>query len=230
MTPRKPQPKTTPLDSFQAALGPINDLLKQAGITSLLPVQKKAIESGLMEGKSLLVCSPTASGKTLIAELSFLRAILLRKEKAVYIVPLKALATEKFKDFKRKYKGLFKIALAIGDPDSPDTHLKDFELVICTAEKLDALLRHRAPWISSVGCVITDEVHLLNDASRGPTLEILLTMLRKLLPKAQFVSLSATIGNPEELASWLKAGLVRDNWRPVPLHKGIYWDSKIEFV
>jgi helicase len=77
--------------------------------------------------------------------------------------------------------------------------------------------------------VVVDEIHLLNDAGRGPTLEILITMLRQILKKVQIIALSATIGNPKELAEWLNASLVIDTWRPVKLHQGIYFDGKIEF-
>ena len=69
----------------------------------------------------------------------------------------------------------------------------------------------------------------MNDSHRGPTVEILITMLRKLIKDLQIIALSATIGNPEELAEWLDAELVIDNWRPVKLKKGIYFDNKIEF-
>ena len=51
----------------------------------------------------------------------------------------------------------------------------------------------------------------------------------QLLKKVQVIALSATIGNPEELAEWLNANLVIDDWRPVKLHKGVYMDGEIEF-
>lgn len=198
-------------------------------ITELRPSQEKAVKAGLLEGKSLLICTPTASGKTLIAELASLTAILSRQSKAVYIVPLKSLATEKYKDFKKRYGAFIKVALSIGDIDSAETYLSDYDLIICTSEKLDSLLRHRSPWISLVSVVVVDEIHLLNDPGRGPTLEILITMLRQILKKVQIIALSATIGNPKELAKWLAAELVMDTWRPVKLHQGIYFDGKIEF-
>ena len=105
----------------------------------------------------------------------------------------------------------------------------DYDLIITTSEKLDSLTRHHAPWLSLISTIIIDEVHLLNDPGRGPTLEILITVLRQLLKKSQIIALSATIGNPEELADWLKAGLVIDNWRPVKLHKGVYLDGEVDF-
>ena len=198
-------------------------------IKELRPAQAKAVEKGLLDRKNLLVCTPTASGKTLIAELAALKSIIGGNGKAIYIVPLKALASEKYKDFKKRYDNVAKIALSIGDKDSSDSYLVDYDLIITTSEKLDSLIRHHAPWLSLVSTIIIDEIHLLNDPGRGPTLEILITILRQLLKKVQIIGLSATIGNPEELAEWLKAELVIDDWRPVKLHKGVYLDGEIEF-
>jgi len=208
----------------------IIEILTNENITELRPAQEKAIKAGLLEGKNLLVCTPTASGKTIIAELTATKTILENKKKAVYIVPLIALANEKAKEFKRKYETLFKIALSTGDLDNDETKLSYYDLIVCTAEKLDSITRHKTPWLTSIGTIIIDEIHLLNDVSRGPTLEILITLLRQIVPNAQIIGLSATIGNPQELAEWLNAELVVDNWRPVPLHKGVYYNGTITFV
>ena len=205
------------------------NVLQGEGITELRPSQKKAIEAGLFKRKNLLVCTPTASGKTLIAELASTKAIVEGVGKAVYIVPLKALANEKYKEFKKKYGNFLRIALSIGNIDSADHHLANYDLTVCTAEKLDSLIRHHSPWLKLVSTVVVDEVHLLNDSGRGPTLEILLTIMRTLLKNLQIIALSATIGNPEELADWLHAKLVEDTWRPVELKKGVYFNGKVEF-
>lgn len=205
------------------------EVLDSHGIKEFRPGQGKAIKAGLLKGKNLLICTPTASGKTLISELAFVTNIMNRKGKGIYIVPLKALATDKFRDFKEKYEKHFKIALSIGDLDSSDPYLKDYDLIITTSEKLDSLIRHSAEWLKDVKTVVVDEVHLLNDHSRGPTLEILLTMLIKMLKEVQIIALSATIGNPQELADWLDAKLIADTWRPVTLHRGIYHEGKVEF-
>jgi len=218
-------------------------VLSKEGIETLRPSQSKAIKAGLLDGKSILVCTPTASGKTLTAELAACQHIMNGKfqgtespektsfsgGKVIYIVPLVALAYEKYKEFKRKYEGLFKVALSIGDYDSSDSFLIDYDFIICTSEKLDSLIRHKTPWLKYTSLLIIDEIHLLNDVSRGPTLEVLLTLMKKLMPKIQIVGLSATIGNPKELADWLEAGLVEDDWRPVPLKKGVYHDGSINF-
>ena len=198
-------------------------------ITSLRPAQEKSVKNGLLEGKSLLVCTPTASGKTLIAEIAALKSIIEGRGKAIYIVPLKALASEKYRNFRKRYEKIAKVALSIGDIDSADPYIADYDLIVTTSEKLDSLIRHNAPWLSGIATIVIDEIHLLNDTERGPTLEILITILKKLLKKVQIVGLSATIGNAEELAEWLNADLVVDDWRPVKLHKGIYLDGEIEF-
>ena len=204
-------------------------ILEKEGINELRPAQEKSIKKGLLEGKNLLVCTPTASGKTLIAELAAIKSIVEGKGKAVYIVPLKALANEKFKEFKRKYPDLVNIALSVGDIDSADPYLANYDLIITTSEKLDSLIRHKANWLHNISTVVIDEIHLLNDISRGPTLEILITVLNQILKKAQIIGLSATIGNPKQLAEWLNAEIVIDNWRPVKLHKGIYLNGEISF-
>jgi helicase len=194
------------------------------------PCQQKAIDAGLLEGKSLLVCSPTGSGKTLVAEIAAVKNILEGTGKCVYIVPLKSLASEKFEEFKNKYEKLgIKVAISIGDLDSTDPWLAEKDFIITVSEKLDSLIRHGAPWISQVATVVIDEIHLLNDPGRGPTLEILATMLKKLLKNSQFIALSATIGNPKELASWLGAELVEDSWRPVKLYEGTFFPNEVDF-
>jgi helicase len=194
---------------------------------SLRPSQYKAIQNGLFEKQNLLICTPTGSGKTFVAELAFLQSILVDKKKAIYIVPLKALASEKHLEFLEKYPDI-QIAKSIGDKDAADTYLAKYDLIITTSEKLDSLMRHGAPWIKDLGVVIVDEIHNLNDMSRGPTLEIVITLLRT-LTNCQIIALSATIGNPQELADWLSANLIIDTWRPAKLHKGVHLNGEIEF-
>jgi len=196
-------------------------------IKTLRPAQHKAIDAGIFQDKNLLICTPTASGKTLVAELAIMNAVFHDKGKCVYIVPLRALASEKFEFFKKMHD--FKTALSSGDIDSDDSYLEKYDLIITTSEKFDSLIRHKARWLSKVKVVIIDEIHLLNDSSRGPTLEIIITILKQELSSMQLIGLSATIGNPKDLARWLDAELIIDSWRPVKLHKGVFLDNEIEF-
>ncbi|MFW6449712.1 MAG: DEAD/DEAH box helicase [Nanoarchaeota archaeon] len=214
------------IDFLKDKLHPMLYLKICQNIQKLRPAQEKAVDAGLLEGENILVCTPTASGKTLIAELVMLNNIYNKKGKAIYVVPLKALAREKYKHF-AKYENI-NVAVATGDVDSNEKGLGNYDIIITTSEKLDSLLRHHCPWLRQVSVVVIDEVHLLNDAGRGPTLEILITMMNSML-KAQMISLSATIGNAAELADWLKAKLIEDEWRPVVLKKGVMFENEIEF-
>jgi helicase len=153
----------------------------------------------------------------------------LKEGKAIYLVPLKALANEKFKEYQNLLENTnYKVVQSTGDIDSESSYLANYDLLILTTEKLDSLLRHRISWINEVKTVVIDEIHLLNDPSRGPTLEIIITLLKQLI-KPQIIGLSATIGNPEELAAWLGAKLVQDNWRPVELKQGINLEGNTTF-
>jgi helicase len=200
----------------------------ESRIKTFRPAQYKAIDAGIFDDRSLLICTPTASGKTLVAELAIMNAIFHDKGKCVYVVPLKALASEKYEHFKSTHS--FKTAITSGDIDSDDSYLDKYDLIITTSEKFDSLIRHKTPWLKKIKVVIIDEIHLLNDSERGPTLEILITILRRELKNLQIIGLSATIGNPAELAEWLGAELILDDWRPVQLKKGIYLDEEIEFT
>jgi len=203
-------------------------ILKSEKFTELRPAQIKSIQAGLFEKKNILVCTPTGSGKTLVAELAAMNTVYNKKGKAVYVVPLKSLATEKYEVFKQKYPDK-RIALSIGDTDSSDSYLETYDLIFTTSEKLDSLMRHNAPWLTQIKIVVIDEIHLLNEPDRGPTLEVVITLLRHMLKDIQLIGLSATIGNPEELAAWLNAELVQDEWRPVELHHGTYFEGNVEF-
>ncbi|RLG58093.1 MAG: hypothetical protein DRN88_01715 [Candidatus Hydrothermarchaeota archaeon] len=206
------------------------EILEEQGYRELYPPQELAIKQGLLELKNSFVISvPTASGKTLIAELFMLRSLLERGGKCLYIVPLKALASEKAEDF-RKYEKLgIKVAISTGDYDSSDSWLADYDIIVTTSEKADSLLRHSSPWLREVKVVVADEIHLINDAKRGPTLEITLAKLRHINPEMLILGLSATINNAEDIASWLSAKLIKSNWRPVILKEGVYYNGEIFF-
>ena len=203
--------------------------LKMLGIKALYPPQEEAIKNGLFEGKNLILSVPTAAGKTLVAILASIKKL---KEncKVVYIVPLVALANEKFEIFKSIFSEKYKVAISVGDLDEADPWLKEYDIIIATSEKLDSLIRHGADWLPEIGLIVADEIHLLQDPSRGPTFEILLTKLRKIAPEAQILGLSASIKNAEEIADWLNATLIRSDFRPVKLYEGVCFNHKIKFL
>ena len=211
------------------------DFLKSEGLTELYPPQADCVRDGLFDDKkSFLVSIPTASGKTLIAILAILSHISKHKTKVVYLSPLRALASEKFEEFKKleavDLGRKIKVAISTGDSNSSDNKLDDADVIILTNETMDANMAFERDWIYEIGLVISDEIHLIGDSTRGPTLEMILTRLRtgflgKTPPK--IIGLSATISNSNELAEWLKCELVESEWRPVPLIEAVYSNHTI---
>jgi helicase len=213
----------------------VKELTIKSGIVELYPPQEEAVKAGALEGKNLVLASPTASGKTLVAEFCALKHILEKNGKVVYLTPLRALANEKFDEF-RKYTTLAKkdgrrirVGISTGDFDSTDPWLERYDIIITTNEKADSLLRHRAKWMDEISLVVADEVHLLNEAERGPTLEVVLARLMQVNPDIQILALSATINNVDEIAGWLKAQHVTTEWRPVALKEGVLLHEEIQY-
>ncbi|MFQ6128434.1 MAG: DEAD/DEAH box helicase [Thermoplasmata archaeon] len=206
----------------------ITDILSEEGIEDLYPPQAEAIRPAL-DSKNLVLAMPTASGKSLVAYLAVIQSI-LRKGKALYIVPLRALASEKYEDFKAFESMGVRVGVSIGDYDAPDPTLEKFDVIIATSEKADSLLRHRAHWLKELTVVVADEIHLIDDPGRGPTLEVTLSKLKQINPRAQILALSATIKNSDEIAKWLNAEHIASDWRPVPLKEGIFSEGEISFV
>ena len=202
--------------------------LGEQGIESLYPPQAEAVEKGVTEGDSLVASVPTASGKTLVAELAMLSAV-SRGGKALYIVPLRALASEKHREFEQFEQYGLRIGVSTGNYESDGQWLAECDVVVATSEKVDSLVRNGAPWIDELACVVADEVHLVDDGNRGPTLEVTLAKLRRLNPSLQVVALSATVGNADEVAEWLDAGLVDSDWRPIDLRKGVHYGQALHF-
>ncbi len=189
----------------------------------LRKIQNDALKI-LFSEKNLIVSAPTASGKTWIAELFSLYAIFHNHAKVVYTVPLKALANEKYREFK-EFKNI-KVGISTGDFDATDNFLKDYNLIITTCEKLDSLIRHNAIWLDDVKLLVVDEIHMINDASRGSVVEMVVAYF---YDKARILGLSATISNANELAEWLKADLIKSNERPVKLKYGALKNNVIYF-
>ncbi|MFC4436143.1 MULTISPECIES: ATP-dependent DNA helicase [Natrialbaceae] len=201
---------------------------RSEGIEELYPPQAKAVEAGATEGENLVAAVPTASGKTMIAALSMLSAI-ERGGKALYIVPLRALASEKKAEFEAYEEFGVDVGVTTGNYESTSDWLATTDIVVATSEKVDSLVRNGADWLSELTCVVSDEVHLIDDRNRGPTLEVTLAKLRKLNPQLQTVALSATVGNADEIADWLDASLVDTDWRPIDLRMGVHYGNALNF-
>lgn len=203
------------------------NVLKGNGIEELFPPQAEAVEAGLFSRENMVISIPTASGKTLITELAMVSDV-IKGGKCLYTVPLRALAMEKHHEFKKWEKIGIETGLSIGDYESKEEWLGEKDILVTTSEKADSLMRNRAPWLKDLNCLVVDEIHLLDSAKRGATLEVLIAKLRKINPDIRIIALSATIPNADQLAEWLDARVIASEWRPVPLYEGVFLKGEIE--
>lgn len=201
-------------------------------IQKLLPVQTLSLKAGLLEGENQLVVAATASGKTLIGELAGITTALTGK-KFIYLTPLVALANQKYRDFKKKYEHLgLKVSIRVGmsrikakeELIIRDESVHDADILVGTYEGLDFILRSgKAAELGSIGTVVIDEIHTLDDPQRGPRLNGLIKRLKTLFPNTQMIGLSATVKNPVQIAREFEMKLVEYNQRPVPLERHLIY-------
>jgi replicative superfamily II helicase len=223
--------QTPALDGPPEVIQYINDerlqrVLLEHQIFTLRSIQKEAIAKGLFFRKSFLVCAPSGSGKTLIGELCAIHALFNNFGKSAYLVPFKALASEKYLSFKHDYERFgIRVELSIGDQEPEEKVLEQADLIITTYEKMDSILRnfHDKQWISEITTIVIDEIHVIDESDRGPRLESLIVRLNEFLHQPQIIGLSATIANPEFFNQWLSSLgnetiLIKSEVRPVPLH------------
>ena len=189
--------------------------------------QKFAIEA-IVEGQHVLVTAPTGSGKTLPGDFS-IDYFHSKGKKVIYTTPIKALSNQKFYDFTNKYKDI-SIGLITGDiKTNPDADV----LIMTTEILLNKLfqIKSSTPVPSSsvsfdmdieneLGCVVFDEIHMINDQSRGHIWEQSIMMLPKHI---QVIGLSATLDNPEKFALWLEN---KGEYNETP-EKVVYLASKL---
>ena len=209
---------------------------------TLLPVQSLAVEHGLFEGEDQLVVSATATGKTLVGELAGLDRVLKGKGKTLFLVPLVALANQKYEDFEDEYGHLVDVTIRVGASritDSGNRFDPNADVIVGTYEGIDHALRTGKD-LGDVGTVVIDEVHMLKEDERGHRLDGLIARLKDACEKrarqrdgydgAQWIYLSATVGNPEQLGKALEATLIEFEERPVPIERHVTFADDREKV
>lgn len=194
----------------------------------LYPHQKEAIDR-IRGGDNVLVSVPTASGKTLIAYVAIYR-MYLQGRRSMYMVPLRALASEKYRELKKLENLGLKVGISIGDYDTSPSFMSRYDVLVCTSEKADSMIRHDPAMLYDVGLIVSDEVHLVGDPSRGSRVEMVLSAALHMNPEISIVALSATISNHRDVSSWLKASEVVSDFRPVPLKYGILTKGHLEYM
>ncbi len=213
--------KTSPVEELPLP----RQFVDAAGVSHLMPAQQLAVEAGLLYGKDLLVVAATASGKTFIGEMAGIKNYLEGRGRTLFLVPLVALANQKYERFTERYGKFAKTALLTGvsrlnlpetrkvgerDPRSP--------IIVGTYEGVDNMIRCGQK-MSRIATVVIDEVQMLEDADRGHRVDGMIARLKFLAPQAQFLYLSATIGSPKTLAKKLNCTLVQYADRPIGLER-----------
>jgi helicase len=172
---------------------------------------------------------PTSSGKTLIGELALANALVNGLD-ALYLVSHKALAEQKFADFSARFAtarwaSTVTVGISTGEHEEGDVNCR---LLVSTYEKaLGLILAGRLRVSKTV--VIADELQILGEEGRGPSVETLCALLRQRQPQ-QFLGLTATIQNPEDLAAWMSCRTVRSATRDVDLIQTIRYEGKLHAV
>ncbi|WP_256685424.1 DEAD/DEAH box helicase [Halococcus qingdaonensis] len=203
---------------------------------TLLPVQSLAVQNGALDGDDQLVVSATATGKTLIGEMAGLDRLLDGEGKMLFLVPLVALANQKYEDFRDEYGHLADVTIRVGASrvrDDGERFDPDADIVVGTYEGIDHALRVGQD-LGDIGTVVIDEVHTLEDDDRGHRLDGLIARLKGYCENrngnaggngknagTQWLYLSATVGNPGWLARKLRANLVEFEERPVPIERHV---------
>ncbi|KQC05602.1 MAG: DEAD/DEAH box helicase [Methanoculleus sp. SDB] len=199
--------------------------IRAAGVESLMPAQQLSVDAGLLTGRDLLVVAATASGKTFIGEMAGIKGMLEGRGQVLFLVPLVALANQKYQRFRERYGEFARVSLHVGVSrlNLPETRIaadRDLRasIVVATYEGIDHAIRC-GKRLGRIGTIVIDEVQMLEDEERGHRLDGLISRLKYIAPEAQYLYLSATIGLPGLLAKKLNAQLVRYSERPVPLER-----------
>ena len=190
-------------------------------------VQSTLLINGLpTEDCNLVLGTATSTGKTISAELLVITT-LEAKKKVIYAAPMKALASEKYEEWKVRFPNST-ISIITGDfkADNTNERLHDSDIIILTNEMLDVKtrgLKESGHWLKEVGLLIVDEAHIMGSDGRGPAAESGIIRLCFFVKNVRLVFLSATISNSADFAQWAEdlngktTYLLNTSWRPVPL-------------
>lgn len=228
--------KTIPVHSLPVS-EPFKKILSEKS-DCLLPVQSMAVRTGLFDGKNLLVVSATATGKTLIGELAGIKNILDKKGKMIFLVPLVALANQKYEQFKKKYEPIgIKTSVRIGAEMIRTKNMQNMDrslnsdIIVGTYEGIDHILRSgNSDGLGRIGTIVIDEIHMITDSDRGHRIDGMAARLQYVAPEAQKIYLSATVANPKEFSKKLSSQLIVYEHRPVPIERHLLFVEENEKI
>ncbi|XP_077394104.1 putative ATP-dependent DNA helicase HFM1 isoform X2 [Festucalex cinctus] len=226
--PGVPEPLHVQGSSGSDVLRPVSEIpAKFRPVFSEFPffnyVQSKALDEILYTDKNFVACAPTGSGKTVLFELAIIHLLMETTEpwrgvKAVYMAPIKALCSQCFENWTKKFGPLgLNCKELTGDTEIDDFfEIQDSHIILTTPEKWDSMTRK---WkdnclLQLVRLFLIDEIHVVKDATRGATLEVVVSRMKAVHAyrtvhnqdkgiSMRFVAVSATIPNISDIADWL---------------------------
>lgn len=242
--PRESPFKDMPISVRGIRLVPVSELPDRFRSLFRFPlfnaIQSKCFQSVYGGDDNVVLAAPTGSGKTIVMELAIFRLLNTLKDecfKVVYQAPTKSLCAERFRDWNTKFLILgLKCAELTGDTDSSQLKsIQNAQIIITTPEKWDSMTRKwkdHSRLMQLVKLFLIDEVHILKE-TRGATLEAVVSRMKSFGSNVRFVSLSATIPNSEDIATWLGKDATNqqlpahrehfgEDFRPVRLQKYVY--------
>jgi superfamily II DNA/RNA helicase len=200
-------------------------VLDSRSVSELWPSQLSALQGGLLDANTnTVVRLPTSSGKTRVAEMAIVHTLTTRLgSRCLYVAPFRALVSEVQESFANLFADLGYAATSV--PGSYDDDVLDRvilaedQVLVLTPEKLDLVLRLAPEALAGVELIVMDEGHIVGDSRRGIRYELLIARLRRRIPTARLLLLSAVIPQEtlEDFAAWLGADeghVVQSAWRP----------------
>jgi replicative superfamily II helicase len=206
-----------------AALDP--DLADLFPFDAFNAMQETVAPAILERDENVVVSAPTASGKTVLAELAIHRT-LRDGGRAAFVAPMRALTSEKAQEWERFADRGYEVCVVTGDRDVDRHTAERADVLVMTPEKLDSATRGADGGIArDLDCCVIDEVHLLDSPGRGSALDVTIARLRR-AQDPRIVALSATMTNVDDVAAWLDAPDATtfdfgDAHRPVELHTDV---------
>ncbi len=186
----------------------VNEILKHNSIASLNSLQVNGIHDGLLEYQNFLIALPTGSGKTLLTIIKS-EEILRRNQKVIYLTPTRALNNQIYNEYRNYFSHTYYIHGKMKSSKVSEA-VRNFQVLVSTFEKFEIEFRKCPHLLENVGLIIIDEIHLISDNYRGPTYELMISLLLYLQEQDKWtgsiLGLSGSIHNPDLIASWMKAG------------------------
>lgn len=207
----------------------IVDCWRESGLDFLLPLQVEALKDfGLLQGNNVLINGPTSSGKTFCGELAAVRSVMNNK-RAIFLVPLKALASEKFWELKKRYRKIgFKVIAVTSDyPGNKRLFVKGtYDIAVVVYEMFNSLTVNGLSLLESVGTIIFDELQLVTTTDRGLAYELAISKVRNISSSIQMIGLIGGLDECRLFSEWLNISLLKSTNRPVELYQGVLFGGK----